>query len=360
MNAVLIERPERLPLSVACAALGMNRSSVYARRRHDPCRTPQRSRRNSLQPRALGPAERQEVLQTLCSDRFADQPPAEVYHRLLQEETYLCSTSTMHRLLRASEQSGERRNQRPAQHNAIPRLKAARPNEVWCWDITKLATVDRTRYLSLYVVLDLFSRFPVAWMISYKENSALAKQLMTEAMARYNIERGELTIHQDRGSPMIAHSYLDLMGDMGATCSHSRPRVSNDNAVSESQFKTQKGQPDYPGRFNGIDHGRTWCTEYFDWYARIHHHSGLAGFTPEQVYSGTYIQVAAIKQQALDRRFASYPERFVNGRPRVAMPPAVVTINPLTELDIENGVSPLVNFPTLTAAGAQKSTLTPK
>jgi putative transposase len=148
-----------------------------------------------------------------------------------------------------------------------------------------LPTYRRGVYLNLYVVLDLFSRFIVAWMISGKENAALAQQLIQEAVERYRIDAGELTLHQDRGSPMIARSYLDLMGDLGVTCSHSRPRVSNDNPFSESQFKTKKQQPDYPGRFEGIAHAQQWNRGYVDWYNFEHHHSGLAGFTPEQVYN---------------------------------------------------------------------------
>ena len=170
--------------------------------------------------------------------------------------------------------------------------------------LTKLPLVRRGVYLSLYVVLDLYSRFVVAWMVSRKENSALASQLMAEATARYRITPGQLTIHQDRGSPMIAHGYLDQMKEMDVTCSHSRPRVSNDNAFSESQFKTQKYQPDYPGRFDSVVHARGWCEDYFDWYNFKHHHSGLAGFTPEQVFTGRYQKVAIDKQQALDARYA--------------------------------------------------------
>jgi putative transposase len=184
----------------------------------------------------------------------------------------------------------------------------------------------------------------------------LASQLMDEATARYAFEPGQLTLHQDRGSPMIAHSFLDLMGELGVTPSHSRPRVSNDNPFSESQFKTQKSQPDYPARFRGTEHAKTWCTEYFRWYNFEHHHSGLAGFTPEQVFSGRHLQVATAKQNALDVMYHPKPERFVRGRPIVPMPPAEVTINPITAEQIDAGHANCVNFPTLTAA-RQKSEL---
>lgn len=229
---------------------------------------------------------------------------------------------------------------------------------MWTWDITKLATVRRGAYLSLYVVMDLFSRLVVAWMVSRKENSALAQQLMTEALARYAIAPGQITIHQDRGAPMTAHAYLDLMGELGATCSHSRPRVSNDNPFSEAQFKTQKQQPDFPRRFEAPSHARRWSADYFRWYNTVHHHSGLAGFTPAQVFTGTYHTVAATKQAALDAQYARHPQRFVQGPPVVALPPQEVSINPITDEERAAGATSEVNFPTLTAAAEALSKLT--
>ena len=344
------ERPPHLPLRLACAVLGLNRSTVYARRRAQVPSAAGRSRKGTPQPRALRAEERRQVLETLHSETYADQPPAAVYQRLLQQGQYLCSVSTMHRLLRSGQESGERRPQRPAQHHAIPRLCARAPNEVWCWDISKLPTVQRAVYLSLYVVMDLFSRFVLAWMVSRKENSALAQLLLRQAISRYAITPGQLTVHQDRGAPMTAHAYLDLMAELGATCSHSRPRVSNDNPFSESQFKTQKLQPDYPGRFQGPGHARSWCADYFRWYNHDHHHSGLAGFTPEQVFTGRYHALAATKQAALDAHYAHHPERFINGPPRLALPPAEVSINPYTAEERAAGLASPVNFPTLPAA----------
>jgi putative transposase len=352
MNAVLKQCPDRLPLIQACDVLGLNRSTVYAHRdRANNDKPRRRSRKNAVQPRALSPEEREKVIEVLHSRPYADQPPAEVYQRLLEQERYLCSVSTMHRILRGKGENGDRRNQRPAQQHAVPRLLAQAPNEVWTWDISKLPLLRRGIYLSLYVVLDLFSRFVVAWMVSLKENSALSTQLMEEAVARYRIKPGQLTLHQDRGSPMIAHGYLDQMRELDVTCSHSRPRVSNDNPFSESQFKTQKGQPDYPGRFNGATHARHWCEDYFDWYNFEHHHSGLSGFTPEQVFSGRYREIAKLKQQVLDDQYALTPERFVRGRPTVPVPPKNVAINPVTESERDTKNCDCVNFPTLTAAG---------
>ncbi len=154
MNAVLDQRPSRLPLTRACDALGLNRSTVYAhQQRTANDEPPRRSRKDSVQPRALSAQERAAVVETLHSEPYCDQPPAEVYQRLLEQDQYLCSVSTMHRILRSLNENGDRRQQRPAQHHAVPRLLASAPHDVWTWDITKLPLVRRGIYLSLYVVL---------------------------------------------------------------------------------------------------------------------------------------------------------------------------------------------------------------
>lgn len=353
MRLAIEQRPSRLPLSVACRVLELNRSSVYQRRRGLVGNKAKRCRKQAMQPRALSLVERQNVRDTLRSDEYRNQPPAEVHHRLLEQGKAPCSVSTMHRLLREKGENGERRNQRPAQHHAIPRLKATAPNQVWTWDISKLALVNQGVYLSLYAVIDLFSRYTVAWMISLKENSALAMQLMDEASVRYRIAPDQLTLHQDRGSPMTANGFLGAMRALDITCSHSRPRVSNDNPVSESAFKTMKYQPDYPGKFSGSEHARQWCSDYYDWANFQHHHSGLNGYTPAQIFTGSYQNVAKTKQDALDKRFMLTPERFVKGRPMIKMPPVEVAINPISADDVAEGVIDAVNFPTLSAAGYQ-------
>ena len=207
----------------------------------------------------------------------------------------------------------------------------------------------------MYAITDLYSRLTVAWMVSLKENNALATQLMEEAIARYGIEPNQLTLHQDRGSPMTADGYLGEMKKLDITCSHSRPRVSNDNPYSESGFRTLKYQPDYPGKFTDIKHASSWCEDYYNWYNYEHHHSGLNGYTPEQVFTGSYVDVACIKQAALDERFAINPERFVGGHPIAKLPPCEVFINKITTEKIEHGASDKVNFPILTAAGYVKT-----
>lgn len=312
-----------------------------------PVQPVNRSRQHSVQPKALNETERAKVIVTLTSDAYCNQPPAQVYHDLLQQGEYLCSVSTMHRILRTHELNGERRNQRPAQTHSVPHLLAYAPNQVWTWDITKLPTQKRGEYLSLYVVMDLYSRYIVAWMLSRKENSALSSQLIQEAAGRYQIAPSSLTLHQDRGTPMTAHCYLDLLSELAITASHSRPRVSNDNPMSEAQFKTLKYQPDYPRRFDDYDHALRWCQDYVTWYNHDHHHSALAGFTPYQVFSDQVQQIAQVRQQALDAAYQRHPERFSKGKPTVALPPKEVFINPIPEHADQHTIETGVNFPTL-------------
>jgi len=308
----------------ACQAVGLSRATAYRHLRPGPVAT---TRVGKQSHRRIPDAKRAEILSVLDSERFIDQPPREVYAALLSEGCYLCSWPTMYRILRERGPVRERRNQREPRHHAIPRLVAAAPNEVWTWDISKLATHERGTFLNLYVVLDLFSRYVVAWMVAARENTALAKQLFAEAISRYDVNAGQLIIHQDRGAPMTSHGFAELLGELGVERSYSRPRVSNDNPYSESHFRTAKYQPDYPGHFRDIAHARRWCDEFFHWYNVRHHHTGLALFTPHDVFSGQVQAITARRQQALCRAYGAHPERFVAGMPSVKQPPVRVYIN---------------------------------
>jgi putative transposase len=279
--------------------------------------------------RKFAQVEEQKVLDTLHSERFQDQSPRQVYAELLDEGKYVGSPSTMYRILSAHGECSERRNQREARLHAVPRLEATAPNQVWTWDISKLATYASGVFLNLYLVLDLYSRFPVAWMLAERENSALSKQLFAEAITRHRLEPGTITVHNDRGAPMTSGAFIDLLAQLGVERSVSRPRVSNDNPFSEACFKTVKYQPDYPGRFRDAAHARRWFTEFFEWYANRHRHSGLAFFTPADVFFGRVAGLAATRQLALDAAYQAHPERFVRGRPAVRLPPSKVAINPI-------------------------------
>lgn len=334
---LLRQRDPSIPLRPACDVLGVPRATAY-RHLYPPkkkCEEPERKRPPS--PRRLSDEERAEVVEVMHSGRFVDQTVRQAHAELLDEGRYLASVRTIYRVLSELGETKERRNQRASQSHAVPHLVATRPNEVWTWDISKLPTLVSGVFLNLYLVLDLFSRYPVAWMIAERENSALSKQLFAEAITRYGVEPGTITVHNDRGAPMTALGFIDLLAELGVERSLSRPRVSNDNPYSESCFKTTKYQPDYPGRFGGVTHARSWCNEFFDWYADVHRHSGIAFFTPADVFFGRVDELAAIRQRALDVAYAAHPERFVAGPPKVALPPQRVVINPIEPEEATSG-----------------------
>ncbi len=314
--------PEDVSKTKACVALNVPRHWCYPdqRRRYQRKIEPAMARR-------LTPAEDQRLLEQLHSERFQDAAPRQVYATLLSEGELIASVSTMYRRLRARAESRERRNQRPAQHHLKPQLAATAPNQVFTWDITKLPMVTRGLYLNLYVILDLFSRYVVAWMVSRKENAGLARHLFSKVLTERGIDPKGLIVHQDRGSPMIAHTFAELLSDLGVEQSFSRPRVSNDNAFSESQFKTTKNWPTYPGRFRDAEHAMEWGREFFPAYNRKPH-EGLALFTPDDVYTGQVDARWKVRQEAMDRHYEQYPKRYVNGRPIVHRPPQSVYINP--------------------------------
>ena len=324
--AIVEERAAVVPVRVACSALDVNRAALY--RSRQPVAPPRPERARPPSPRRLDDVERQRILDALHEPEFADQPPTEVYATLLGRGVYLGSIRTMYRVLAEAGETKERRNQRAPHVYAKPTLTATAPNQVWTWDITKLATTERGVFLMAYVIIDLFSRFVVGWMLAKRECKHLAALLFAETIARHGIEPG-LQVHADRGSAMKSDTLAQLLESLGASRSFSRPRVSDDNAFSEAQFKTMKYQPDYPGRFESELHGRAWLQDFFGWHNDRHHHAGLALFTPADVFHGRVEAVRVVRQSALDAAYLAHAERFPNGPPRVAMPPVAVHINPL-------------------------------
>jgi putative transposase len=305
----------------ACHALGLSRATLY-RGRHPVAASPR-----PTPPRALDPVERQEVLDLLHA-RFVDQAPAQVHATLLDEGTYLCSPRTMYRILDAAHEIKERRNQVRRPQYAAPELLATRPNEVWSWDITKLLGPAKWTYFYLYVILDIFSRYVVGWMLAPHESAALAERLIAETCAKHDIQPGQLTLHADRGSSMRSKPVALLLADLAVTKTHSRPHVSNDNPFSEAQFKTLKYSPYFPERFGSLEDGRAFGQDFFRWYNHEHRHSGLGFLTPAVVHYGVAAAVRAQRQHVLAAAYAAHPERFVKGRPHPADLPHAVWINP--------------------------------
>ena len=300
----------------ACQALGVSRATFYRRQRS----TPGHRQPRPTPARALCEAEREQILDVLAGPRFVDRAPAEVVATLLDEGHYLCSERTMYRILAADQPVRERRNQREHPQYTKPELVATAPNQTWSWDITKLLGPTKWTYFYLYVVLDIFSRYAVGWMVADRENSALAGRLIEETCHKQGVQPQVLTLHSDRGAPMTSKCTAQLLADLGVTRSLSRPQVSDDNPFSEAQFKTLKYHPGFPGRFHDITAAIAFCRTFFPWYNTEHRHGGIAMLTPDDVHHNRTQSVLEQRGRTLQAAWTRHPERFVRGIPATASP----------------------------------------
>lgn len=331
---VAVDLAPSVGIGTVCKALGLSRASFY--RRHQPTSSnatpPERTRRGpsprGLSPRGLSQAERHNIRDILNSPRFVDLAPAQVHTALLDHGLFLCSVRTMYRILDDNREVRERRDQlrHPTYHK--PELLATGPNQVWSWDITLLHGPTKGSRFHLYVILDIFSRYVVGWLLAERECQDLAARLLRETCQKQEVTPEHLTIHSDRGPSMKSQTVAQMLGSLGVTRSHSRPHVSNDNPYSESQFKTLKYRPEFPDRFASYAEARAFCVRFFEWYNNEHYHSGLQMFTPVSVH---YCQTGPIlvqREATMRAAYAAHPERFVAGIPKVKPVPETVWINP--------------------------------
>jgi putative transposase len=320
MTAAAKTLAETVGARAACRGLALPEATFYRCKKPKLALVKTATRKPSSL--ALSASERDEVVALLDSPRFVDKAPAAVYAELLDEGRYLCSVRTMYRLLAARGEVRERRRhvQRPAY--AKPELLATAPNQLWSWDITKLHGPSKWTYYYLYVILDVFSRYVVGWMVAHRESKALAVALIEETCMKQGIKPGQLTIHADRGSSMKSKPVAFLLSDLGVTKSHSRPHVSDDNPYSEAQFKTLKYHPSFPGKFGSIEDARSHCRVFFPWYNNEHRHGGIGLMTPYDVHYGFAELKRALRGDVLEAAFAAHPERF---RGRMPVPPGLPT-----------------------------------
>jgi len=328
-DAAVAELEPKIGVRNACDVVGVAQASYYRRHRQSP--PPQRPapipHTDRPQPRALSETERAAILAELHSERFVDTSPTEVWATLLDEGRYLGSISTFYRLLRQAGESRERRRQATHPATVKPELVALEPNQVWSWDITKLRGPAKWSWYYLYVILDIFSRYVVGWMVASRESAALAEVLIRQTCAKQGIGRDQLTIHADRGSSMTSKPVAFLLADLGVTQSHSRPHVSDDNPFSEAQFKTLKYRPDFPNRFDSIEAARRHCQIFFGWYNDEHRHTGLGLHVPADVHYGTAAITREKRAGVLDAAYAAHPERFVQKPPEPPKLPSGSWIN---------------------------------
>ncbi len=326
----------RIGARSACRHFNIAPSTFYRRARgrmHGPRPRPQ------PHPRALSVDERTQVLEVAHSERFVDAAPASIVATLLDEGTYLASERTFYRVLGASDEVRERRNQLTHPPYAKPELLATGPNQLWSWDITDLRGPVKWSRFKCYKIMDVFSRYVVGWMVAHRESATLAERLIAETIAKQNIGPDQLTLHADRGSSMRSRPVAFLLADLGVTKSHSRPHTSNDNPYSESAFKTLKYCPSFPDRFGSFEHARSFIGGFFDWYNTQHRHSGIAMMTPEMVHYGRAEIVRERRDKVLAEAFNVHPERFVRGMPAARAIPQAVWINPPQLGPSEGGVT---------------------
>lgn len=323
-----VELAQHEPERSLCAAVGVSRTTLR-RRRHGIPEAPQRARRRAPR-RALSEQERAQLLAVLHSERFADRAPATIHATLLDEGIYLGSVSTMYRLLRANDEVRERR--RVARHPEYrkPELVATEPRQVFTWDITKLRGPHKGEWFALLVMLDIFSRFVVGWMLVRRANAELAQHFIAQTLEREGIEPGQAVVHADRGTEMTAQPVCALLDSLGVTRSHSRPHVSDDNPFSESQFRTLKYHHEFPDRFGSFEDARVFVDAFMGWYNNEHRHSGIAMLPPAVVHRGQGEQVLAARHAVMQAAYQATPERFIHGTPRRIALPAAVWINPPT------------------------------
>jgi putative transposase len=310
----------------ACAALGFPRATFYRHAHPRPCCEAQPRPRPPL---ALDPQERQAVLDVLHSPRFADASPRQIWATLLDDEQqHLCSVRTMYRILETEGELRERRNQLRHPAYKKPELVATAPNQVWTWDITKLKGPVKWTYFYLYVILDLYSRLAVGWMVAQRESAALAQRLIAETASQQGLVQDQLTLHADRGSSMTAKSLALMLADLGLAQSHSRPYTSNDNPFSEAHFKTLKYHPSFPERFGSLEDARSFAAAFFTWYNTQHRHSSLALLPPADVHYGRAAQIIQQREAVLRAAFEANPKRFKGRVPSPGTLPEAVWINP--------------------------------
>ena len=332
MMALIETSGPRRGVAPSCAALGVARATFYRdRRRRAEGAAPARTRRP---PRhALSPTERDGVLALLHEERFVDLPPAQVWAQVLDAGTPPpCSIRTMYRVLAANEEVRERRAQRRHPAYQKPELLATGPNQVWSWDITKLLGPVKWTYFYLYVLLDIFSRYVVGWLLARGESAALAKVLIEESYRRQDVTPDQLIIHADRGPSMTSKPVALLLATLGVTPSHSRPHVSDDNPFSEAQFKTLKYRPDFPARFGALEDAEAFCRRFFPWYNTEHRHSALGLMTPHDLHYGLAAAKWQQRAELLRAAYAAHPERFPRGVPLPPPLPTAAWINkPLSQ-----------------------------
>ena len=317
---------KKVPITALCHFMGFPKASYY--RKNKQIEIKPFLKQKYVPKNALPAFEKKIVMDLLHCERFVDKTPYEIYYTLLDEEKYFCSPRTMYRYLSENNECIDRRRQKTHRNAIKPELIARHENEVWSWDITKLLSKTRFQYFYLYVILDIYSRYVVGWVIADCESKDIAKKLIQESTLKQGIQPGQLILHADNGPSMRSHSVSQLLEHLGILKTHNRPYTSDDNPFSESQFKTLKYHPQFPERFNSFEEAELFCQQFFHWYNTQHYHSGLCWLTPKSVHYKKGNMILEKRNKVLLKAFEQYPERFNYKKPALKILPDAVYINP--------------------------------
>ena len=336
MNTITQVTDEKnIPIDGLCNALKIPRATYY---RHQCLEDVSAVPAPKPPKNALSNEEEQQVLDLLHSEPFADKTPYEVFFFFFDEEKYYCSVRTMYRILGKHGETQERRAKRNHRDAIKPELIATRPNEVWSWDITKLRSYRKWTYFYLYVILDIYSRYVVGWLIADCESKELAKELIEKTALKQGILPNQLTLHSDNGPSMTSHTVSQLLDNLGIIKTHNRPYTSDDNPFSESQFKTLKYCPEFPNQFENINHAEGFCQKFFPWYNNDHYHSGISWLTPRSVHYGYGDNILKKRYKAMLKAYLKNPIRFNKKIPTLKKLESAVYINPpqTVKINLEN------------------------
>ena len=324
MTTALALVEKKCAASRVCEALEVSPATFYRQRK--PCfQGPPLPRPKPAN--RLPDETRTRILEVLHEEPYVDLTPREVVPKLLDQGEYLASVRTFYRVLEEHGEVKERRLQARRGKYAAPILEATAPNQVWTWDTTRLKGPFQGKWYFLYLMLDLYSRYVVGWMVAEHESARKAQHFIREAVRKHLRPGSKVTLHSDRGAPMTANTTRELIALLGASQSLSRPRTSDDNPFSESHFKTIKYHGTFPDHFEGVEHAISHLDQFLTWYNNDHMHGGLNQHTPASVHFGRVDEVVARRQAVLNAAFAANPVRFPNGKPIAKKNPAVVGIN---------------------------------
>lgn len=314
-----------ISVDLLCSSLHIPRATYY---RHQHNKKNNNNQLIKARENVVSEQDKQKILNLLHSEHYVDKTPYELYYDLLDKGEYYCSPRTMYRFLALHSETKDRRQQRNHRDAIKPELMATKQNEVWSWDITKLLSQKKFVYYYLYVIIDIFSRYVVGWLIADHESKEIAHKLIQQSTLKHGIQPQQLTLHADNGPSMISHTVAQLLEHLGISKTHNRPYKSNDNPFSESQFKTMKYRPEFPERFASLQHGEAFCQQFFSWYNNEHYHSGIAWLTPVSVHYNKAKDILEQRYAVLMNAFVNNPIRFNNKVPKLKKLPNAVYINP--------------------------------